>query len=74
MIYGGPSTRLSARQHKRERREVFSVQTALPRFLDWSAVAITFDHDDHPNYVPNPGVYPLVVDPVIANTSPTRKK
>jgi hypothetical protein len=31
-------------------------------------MAITFDHDDHPDYVPNPGVYPLVVDPIIANT------
>jgi hypothetical protein len=72
MIYGGPSTRLSAHQRKRERREVFSVQTAVPRFLDWSTVAITFDRDDHPDYVPNPGVYPLVVDPVIANTRLTK--
>jgi hypothetical protein len=31
-------------------------------------VAITFDRDDHPDYVPNLGVYPLVVDPIIANT------
>jgi hypothetical protein len=35
-------------------------------------VAITFDHDDHPDYVPNPGVYPLVVDPIIANTRLTK--
>jgi hypothetical protein len=68
MIYGGPSTRLSAWQRKRERREVFSVQLATPLFLDWSEVAITFDHDDHPDYVPNPRVYPLVVDPIITNT------
>jgi hypothetical protein len=72
MIYGGPSTRLSTRQRKRERREVFSVQLATPLFLDWSEVAITFDHDDHPDYVPNPGVYPLVVDPIIANTRLTK--
>jgi hypothetical protein len=45
---------------------------AVPRFLDWSVVAITFDRDDHPDYVPNPGVYPLVVDPVIANTCLTK--
>jgi hypothetical protein len=72
MIYGGPSTRLSTRQRKRERREVFSVQLATPLFLDWSEVAITFDRDDHPDYVPNPGVYPLVVDPIIANTRLTK--
>jgi hypothetical protein len=28
-------------------------------------MAITFDRDDHPNYVPNPRVYPLVVDPIM---------
>jgi hypothetical protein len=72
MIYGGPSTRLSTRQHKRECREVFSVQLATPLLLDWSEVAITFDHDDHPDYVPNPGVYPLVVDPIITNTRLTK--
>jgi hypothetical protein len=35
-------------------------------------VAITFDRDDHLDYVPNPGVYPLVVDPIIANTRLTK--
>jgi hypothetical protein len=34
MIYGGPSTCLSTRQRKQERREVFSVQLATPLFLD----------------------------------------
>jgi hypothetical protein len=72
MIYGGSSTCLSTRQCKREHREVFSMQLATPLLLDWSEVAITFDRDDHPNYVPNPGVYPLVVDPIIANTRLTK--
>jgi hypothetical protein len=35
-------------------------------------MAITFDHDDHPDYVPNPRVYPLIVDPIIANTRLTK--
>jgi hypothetical protein len=72
MIYGGPLMRLSTRQHKREHREVFSVQLATPLFLDWSEVAISFNRDDHLDYVPNPGVYPLVVDPIIANTCLTK--
>jgi hypothetical protein len=46
--------------------------TCNPLFLDWSRTAITFDRDDHPNYVPNPRVYPLVVDPIIANTRLTK--
>jgi hypothetical protein len=47
------------RQRKQERREVFSVQPAIPHFLSWSEVA-------------NPGIYPLVVDPIIANTRLTK--
>jgi hypothetical protein len=35
-------------------------------------MAITFDSDGHPDYVPNPGVYPLIVDPIIANTRLTK--
>jgi hypothetical protein len=46
--------------------------TRDPLFLDWSEVAITFDRDDHLDYVPNPRVYPLVVDPIIANTRLTK--
>jgi hypothetical protein len=48
------------------------MQLATPLFLDWSEVAITFDRDDHPDYVPNPRVYPLVIDPIIANTRLTK--
>jgi hypothetical protein len=29
--------------------------------------AITFSREDHLNRIPNPGQYPLVVDPVIGN-------
>jgi hypothetical protein len=43
-----------------------------PLFLDWSGTTITFDHDDHPDHVPNPRVYPLIVDPIIANTRLTK--
>jgi hypothetical protein len=46
--------------------------TRNPLFLDWSETAITFDRDDHPDYVPNPRVYPLVVNPIIANTRLTK--
>jgi hypothetical protein len=35
-------------------------------------VAITVDRDDHLDYIPNPGVYPLIVDPIIANTHLTK--
>jgi hypothetical protein len=39
------------------------VKVATPVYLDWSDKPITFDQGDHPDYVPSPGRYPLVVDP-----------
>jgi hypothetical protein len=44
------------------------IEVATLVYLDWSDRAITFDSDDHLGYVPNPGRYPLIVDPVIGNT------
>jgi hypothetical protein len=72
MIYGGQVANASARHRKQERREVCSVKVAAPVYLDWSDKPITFDQGDHPNCVPSPGKYPLVVDPVIGNTRLTK--
>jgi hypothetical protein len=67
MIYGGQVANASDRHHKQESREVCSVKVATPVYLDWSDKPITFDQGDHPDCVPSPGRYPLVVDPVIGN-------
>jgi hypothetical protein len=67
MIYGGQVANASARHRKQERREVCSVKVVAPAYLDWSDKPITFDRDDHPDFVPSPGRYPLVVDPIIGN-------
>jgi hypothetical protein len=37
---------------------------ATPSYLKWSEVPITFDRKDHPDKVPQPGSYPLVVAPL----------
>jgi hypothetical protein len=58
---------MSNSQRKRERHEVLAAEKAPPSFLEWSKDAITFSREDHPNRIPNPGQYPLVVDPVIGN-------
>jgi hypothetical protein len=67
MIYGGQVANASARHRKQERREVCSVKVVAPVYLDWSDKPITFDRGDHPDFVPSPGRYPLVVDPIIDN-------
>jgi hypothetical protein len=67
LIFGGPTIDMSSHQRKRERHEVLTAEKASPFFLDWSEDAITFSREDHPNRIPNPGQYPLVIDPVIGN-------
>jgi hypothetical protein len=64
MIYCGQVANASARHCKQERREVCSVKVAAPVYLDWSDKPITFDQGDHPDRVPSPGKYLLVVEPV----------
>jgi hypothetical protein len=67
MIYDGQVANTLARHRKQERREVCSVKVAAPVYLDWSDKPITFDRGYHPDFVPSPGRYPLVVDPIIGN-------
>jgi hypothetical protein len=67
LIFGGPTVDMSNSQRQRERHEVLATERAPPSFLDWSEDAITFSREDHPNRIPNPSQYPLVVGPVIGN-------
>jgi hypothetical protein len=67
MIYGGQVANTLARHCKQERREAYSVKVAALVYLDWSDKPITFDQGDHLDFVPSPGRYPLVVDPIIGN-------
>jgi hypothetical protein len=67
LIFGGLTVDVSNSQHKWERHKVLAAEKAPPSFLDWSEDAITFNREDHSNCIPNPGQYPLVVNPVIRN-------
>jgi hypothetical protein len=67
LIFGGATVDMSNSQRKREPHEVLTAEKASSSFLDWSEDAITFSCEDHLNRIPNPGQYPLVVDPVIGN-------
>jgi hypothetical protein len=72
MIYGGQAANASARHRKQEHREVCTVKVAAPVYLDWSDKPITFDQANHPDHVPSPRKYPLVVDPVIGDVRLTK--
>ena len=54
-IFGGPTANMTARQRKRERREVFSIVKDTPSYLDWLEDIISFSREDHPNYIQNCG-------------------
>jgi hypothetical protein len=64
MIFGGSPARPSRRHEKLIRREVFNADVAKLSYLKWSEVRVTFDRKDHPDNVPQPGSYPVVVDPL----------
>jgi hypothetical protein len=67
LIFGRTTVDMSNSQHKREQHEVLVAEKAPPSFLNWSEDAITFSREDHPNRIPNPGQYQLVVASVIGN-------
>src|SRR6266540_2850672 len=65
MIYGGIEAYESKRKQKLIAREINAITPATPKYLKWSKVQITFDWTDHPDRVPHPGRYPLVLDPIV---------
>ena len=72
MIFGGSATYESKRKQKLTAREVKAVAPAVPKYLRWSEAAITFDRSDHPDCIPHPGRYPLVLGPIVEDTKLTR--
>ena len=50
--------------HRRS-MEVNAVMPAMPMWMDWSDQPIVWNSRDHPDIMPNPGGYALVVDPII---------
>jgi hypothetical protein len=46
-----------------------AVSLTTPEYLKWSKVRITFDRSDHPEFVPKPGQYPLIVILIIKDVN-----
>jgi hypothetical protein len=60
------------RKHKLTAREVLAVSPTTPAYLKWSEVPITFDHSDHPDFIPKPGRYPLIICPIVKDVKLNR--
>jgi hypothetical protein len=71
-IYGGPESYESMRKQKLTAQEDMAFSPATPEYLKWSEIAITFDHSDHPDSVPKPGRYPLIVSHIVKDVKLNR--
>jgi hypothetical protein len=60
------------RKQKLTTQEVLVVGPATPEYLRWSKVPITFDHGDHPDFIPKIGRYPLIVCPIVKDVKLNR--
>jgi hypothetical protein len=49
-----------------------AVSPTTLEYLKLFDVPITFDHGDHPDFVPKPGQYPLIVSPIIKDVKLNR--
>ena len=57
----------SAKADKVEMHELNATMPDIPQYLNWSEATITWDRSDHPDHVPHPGKYALVVDSIVDN-------
>jgi hypothetical protein len=65
VLFGGLPNR---RAQKATRREVMSIEPAVPTPLRWSEVPITFSRADQWTSFSEPGRFPLVLKPVVADS------
>jgi hypothetical protein len=72
VIFGGDGDFDSRREQKLLLREIMSVEPVVPRPLCWSEVPISFSRDDQWTSFSEPGKFPLVLDPVVAEVSLTK--
>jgi hypothetical protein len=65
-IYGGPDCYESKTKQKLSLGSHGGLARHPPE------VPITFDHNDHPNFFPKPGQYPLIVRPIVKDVNLNR--
>jgi hypothetical protein len=72
VIFGGDGDFGSRRDQKLLLQEIMSVEPAVPRPLRWSEVPILFSCDDQWTSFSEPGKFPLVLDPMVAEVRLTK--
>jgi hypothetical protein len=72
LIYGRPGPHESRRKLKLTSWAIHSVSTVVLEYLRWSKSPITFNRTNHPNIIPKPRRFPLIVDPLVGTTRLTK--
>jgi hypothetical protein len=72
IIFGGDEDFGSRRDQKLLLREILSIEPAVRRPLRWSEVPISFSRDDQWTSFSEPGKFPLVLHPVVAEVKLTK--
>jgi hypothetical protein len=72
IIFRGDGDFGSRREQKLPLWEIMSLESAAPRPLRWSEVPILFSRDDQWTSFSEPGKFPLVLDPVVAEVRLTK--
>jgi hypothetical protein len=72
VIFGGDGDFGSRRDQKLLLREIMSIELVVLRPLRWSEVPISFSRDDQWTNFSEPGKFPLVLDPVVAEVRLTK--
>ena len=71
-IFGGSDGYEGKRMQKLTHREDMMAAPATPEYLPWSEVPISFDRRVHPDFIPKPGRYPLLVSSTITDVKLNR--
>jgi hypothetical protein len=72
VIFGGEGDFGSRWDQKLLLREIMSIEPVVPRPLHWSVVPISFSRDNRWTSFSEPGKFPLVLDPVVAEVRVTK--
>jgi hypothetical protein len=72
VIFGGDGDFGSRQDQKLLLREIMSIEPAVPQPLHWLEVPISFSRDDQWMSFSEPGKFPLVLDPVVAEVRLTK--
>jgi hypothetical protein len=60
-----PEDCMSRSRYRKDKREIQLIHTKPSQPLCWSEQLITFSRADHWVHIPDPGSYPLVVEPIV---------